>query len=57
MHKPPGLLKSSVRTPCAVIRAIRLDGGQAAVRIGSASPSPFGLLVTASPTAQAAPPA
>ena len=41
----------------AVIRAIRLDGGQAAVRIGFASPSPLGLLATASPTAQAAPPA
>jgi tetratricopeptide (TPR) repeat protein len=41
----------------AVIRAIRLDGGQAGVRIGFASPSPLGLLATASPTAQAAPPA
>lgn len=41
----------------AVIRAIRLPGGQAAVRIGFASPSPLGLLATASPTAQAAPPA
>jgi len=41
----------------AVIRAIRLDGGQPAVRIGFASPSPLGLLATASPTAQAAPPA
>jgi hypothetical protein len=41
----------------AVIRPIRLDGGQAAVRIGFASPSPLGLLATASPTAQAAPPA
>jgi hypothetical protein len=41
----------------AVIRAIRLDDGQAAVRIGFASPSPLGLLAIASPTAQAAPPA
>jgi tetratricopeptide (TPR) repeat protein len=41
----------------AVIRAIRLPGGQAAVRIGFASPSPLGLLATASNTAQAAPPA
>ena len=40
-----------------VTRAIRLPGGQAAVRIGFASPSPLGLLATASPTAQAAPPA
>jgi Tetratricopeptide repeat len=39
----------------AVIRAIRLPGGQAAVRIGFASPSPLGLLATASPAAQAAP--
>jgi tetratricopeptide (TPR) repeat protein len=41
----------------AVIRAIRLPGGQTAVRVGFASPSPLGLLATASPTAQAAPPA
>ena len=41
----------------AVIRATRLPGGQAAVRVGFASPSPLGLLATASPAAQAAPPA
>jgi tetratricopeptide (TPR) repeat protein len=43
----------------AVIRTIRLPGGQAAVavRIGFASPSPLGLLGSASPTAQATPPA
>ncbi len=34
----------------AVIRAIRLPGGQLAVRIGFASPSPLGLLATTSPT-------
>jgi hypothetical protein len=41
----------------AVIREIRLPDGQAGVRVGFASPSPLGLLATASPTAQAAPPA
>jgi tetratricopeptide (TPR) repeat protein len=41
----------------AVIRVIRLDGGQTAVRIGFAGPSPLGLLATASPTAAATPPA
>jgi hypothetical protein len=44
----------------AVIRAIRLPGGQPAVRIGFASPSPLGMLgqlVAASPTGPAVPPA
>ena len=41
----------------AVIRAIQLPGGQAAVSLGFASPSPLGLLATANPTMQAAPPA
>lgn len=44
----------------AVIRAIRLPGGPAAVRIGFASPSPLGMLgqlVAASPTGPAVPPA
>jgi hypothetical protein len=40
-----------------VIRVIRLGGGQAAVRIGFAGPSPLGLLATASPAVQATPPA
>jgi hypothetical protein len=40
----------------AVIGAIRLPGGQMGVRFGFASPSPLGLLATAGPAPQAAPP-
>jgi hypothetical protein len=40
----------------ASVRAIRLPGGQAAVRIGFASPSPLGLLSNVYPAADAGPP-
>ena len=39
----------------AVIRVIRLPGGQPAVRIGYGSPSPLGLLATPGPSGQVSP--